>query len=126
MNGVLSAGTYTTPIRNANNTAAAQVCGPSLRANDWLSRSVTLAAGADRIFAFRFGMPLHTIKNPEAFGLRVGVFRTESNRPSRPPIGADNHDAADNAGSGDGRLGERDNHWKPGKFCRNDAVPMQE
>jgi len=27
-------------------------------------------------------------------------------------MGANNHDAADDAGDGDGRLGERDNHLK--------------
>ena len=99
-------------IETVKTTATAQASGPSLRARDSLPRSFALAAGADRVFIFRVDMALGTIKNPEAFGLRVGVFRTESNRPSRPPMGANNHDAADGASDGDGQLGERDNHLK--------------
>lgn len=72
-----------------------------------LLRSFALSDGADRAFNFREVIAECAIKNPEAFGLRVGMFRAESNRPSRPPVGANNHDAA---GNDDSRLGERDKH----------------
>ena len=113
------------PTNKANSAATAQAGGPSLRTGGSLPRSFALAATTDRVFVFRLDMASRTIKNPEAFGLGVGMSRTESNRPSRPPMGANNHDAADNAGDGDGRLGGRDNHLKPGSFSRNDAVFMQ-
>lgn len=40
-------------------------------------------------------------------------------------MGANNHDAADNASENDGRLGESDNHLKPDNFSRNNALFMQ-
>jgi hypothetical protein len=50
------------------------------------------------------------MKNPEALGLGVDVFRVESNRPSRPPLCANNYDAAGYASANDRRLGKRDKH----------------
>ena len=94
-------------IEIARTTATIQAGGASRRTGNSLLRSVVPAAVADRVFVFREVMAERAIKNPEAFGLRVGMFRAESNRPSRPPMGANNHDAA---GGDDRRLGERDKH----------------
>jgi hypothetical protein len=57
--------------------------------------------------ASRFLIP--QIKNPEAFGLGVGMFRFGSNRPSRPPLDNNNRDAAD-GGYILGRVGKCDTH----------------
>ena len=60
-------------MKKANTAAAVQQEGPPAANNiAELSFAVCFIANA--------------IKNPEAFGLGVDVFRAKSNRPSRPPV----------------------------------------
>jgi len=114
INGTCRARPYTAPIEIASSATTAHVggCaerGRGVRGGDSLRGDML----ADVFFEFAMEPITQPTKNPEAFWPQGWRVSRKSNRPLRPPLGANNHDAADDAGDDDNRFSEYGKHLKP-------------